>query len=117
MTLDGLEEAIHAAIPRRSRVNFVRYADDFIITGKSKYLLETVIKPVVEKFLTERGLTLSEEKTSITHITHGFTFLGQSFRKNGNVLRITPAKEGVLSLKRKVGNLCRKYVSAPMRRP
>ncbi len=32
----------------------------------------------------------------------------------GNILRITPAKEAVLSLKWKVGNLCRKYVSAPM---
>lgn len=36
MTLDGLEQAIHAAVPRRVRVNFIRYADDFIITGKSK---------------------------------------------------------------------------------
>jgi RNA-directed DNA polymerase len=114
MTLDGLEQAVHSAIPRRSRVNFVRYADDFIITGKSKHLLETQVKPVVERFLAERGLTLSEEKTSITHIKHGFKFLGQTFRKNGNVLRITPATEGVLALKRKVGDLCRKYVSAPM---
>jgi len=39
MTLDGLERAIHDAVPRRSRVNFVRYADDFIVTGKSKRLL------------------------------------------------------------------------------
>ena len=36
MTLDGLEEAVRRAVPRRSRVNFIRYADDFIITGKSK---------------------------------------------------------------------------------
>ena len=114
ITLDGLEQAVHSAIPRRSRVNFIRYADDFIITGKSKQLLERQVKPVVEQFLAERGLTLSEEKTSITHITDGFTFLGQTFRKNGNTLRITPAKEGVLALKRKVGNVCRKYVSAPM---
>ena len=114
MTLDGLEQAVRSAIPRRSRVNFVRYADDFIITGKSKYLLETQVKPVVVRFLAERGLTLSEEKTSITHINHGFKFLGQSFRKIGNILQITPAKEGVLALKRKVGNLCRKYLSAPM---
>jgi RNA-directed DNA polymerase len=114
MVLDGLEQAVRSAIPRRSRVNFVRYADDFIITGKSKQLLESEVKPVVVRFLAERGLTLSEEKTSITHIKHGFKFLGQFFRKFGNTLRITPAKEGVLALMRKVGNLCRKYVSAPM---
>jgi RNA-directed DNA polymerase len=114
MTLDGLERIVRDAVPRRSRVNFVRYADDFIVTGKSKRLLEKVVKPAIEAFLEERGLTLSEEKTSITHIKHGFTFLGQTFRKHGNVLHITPASSGVLSLIRKVGEIIRKHVSAPM---
>ena len=114
MALDGLERAVRAAVPRRSRVNFIRYADDFIITGKSKRLLEETVRPVVEAFLAERGLTLSEEKTAITHIKHGFTFLGQTVRKTGNVLHITPAKEGVLALERKLGTLIRKHVSAPM---
>lgn len=114
MTLDGLERVLHAAVPRRSRVNFVRYADDFIVTGKSRRILEDHIRPALEAFLAERGLTLSEEKTVITHIKHGFTFLGQTFRQTGNVLRITPAKEGVLALIRKVGTLIRKHVSRPM---
>ena len=114
MTLDGLEQAVRDAVPRRSRVNFIRYADDFIITGKSKRLLDKQVKPVVIAFLEHRGLSLSEEKTSITHIKQGFTFLGQTFRKQGNVLHITPAKEGVLALIRKVGSISRKYVSAPM---
>ncbi len=83
MTLDGLEEVVRRAVPRRSRVNFIRYADDFIITGKSKRLIEKNVKPAVEKFLAERGLTLSEEKTGFTHIKNGFTFLGQTFRNNG----------------------------------
>ena len=39
MVLDGLERVVHAAVPRRSRVNFVRYADDFIVTGKSRRML------------------------------------------------------------------------------
>ena len=91
ITLDGLEEAVRCAVPRRSRVNFVRYADDFIITGKSKRLLENQIKPAVEGFLAERGLTLSQEKTVITYIKKGFTFLGQTFRKHGRVLHVTPS--------------------------
>ncbi len=103
-----------ALVPQRSRVNFIRYADDFIITGKSKRLLEKQVQPAVTAFLEERGLSLSEQKTSITHIKHGFTFLGQTFRKRGNVLHITPATEGVLALIGKVGRLSRKYVSAPM---
>jgi RNA-directed DNA polymerase len=114
LTLDGLEQAVHAAVPRRVRVNFIRYADDFIITGKSKRLLEETVKPVVEQFLEERGLTLSVEKTHITHITNGFTFLGQTFRKVGNKLFIKPSKEGVQTLISKVGTLIRKYTSAPM---
>jgi len=114
MALDGLEQAIKDAVPRRQRVNFVRYADDFIVTGKSQKILEQKIKPAIEKFLSERGLKLSEEKTCITYIKHGFTFLGQTFRKHGNTLHITPSKEGVQSLIRKVGNIIRNHVSVPM---
>jgi RNA-directed DNA polymerase len=114
MTLDGLERAVRNAVPRRSRVNFVRYADDFIVTGKSKRLLEENVRPAVEEFLAKRGLTLSAEKTAITHIHNGFTFLGQTFRKHGNVLHITPSTEGVLALTRKLGDVIREYVSAPM---
>ncbi len=114
LTLDGLEKAVHDAVPRRCRVNFVRYADDFIVTGKSKRLLEEQVKPAVEAFLTERGLSLSEEKTMITHITDGFTFLGQTFRKTGNVLHITPAKKGVLALKEKLSELIHKHAGGPL---
>lgn len=114
MVLDGLEDAVYNAVPRRSRVNFIRYADDFIITGKSKRILEENIKPVVEEFLRERGLELSPEKTVITYIKNGFTFLGQTFRKHGRKLHITPSTKGVLALVRKVGTIIRNHVSAPM---
>ena len=114
MTLDGLERVVRKAVPAQSRVNFVRYADDFIITGKSKQLLEKNVRPAVEAFLAERGLSLSEEKTVISHIRDGFTFLGQTFRKTGNVLHITPAIEGIRALTEKVGTLIRTHVSAPM---
>jgi RNA-directed DNA polymerase len=114
MTLDGMERAVRDAVPRRCRVNFVRYADDFIVTAKSKRLLQENVKPALEAFLVERGLTLSEEKTEITHIRSGFTFLGQSFRKHGGVLHITPSREGVLALKQKLGTIIRGHVGAPM---
>jgi len=114
MTLDGLERVVSSAVPYRSRVNLVRYADDFIVTGKSKTLLETKVKPAIEAFLKERGLELSAEKTAVCHITDAFTFLGQTFRKTGGVLRIKPSKEGVLALSRKVKDLIRQHVSSPM---
>jgi RNA-directed DNA polymerase len=72
MTLDGLERLINerykyihrnnGQIYWRSRVgkvtmvHLVRYADDFVITGVSKELLEDEVKPMIEAFLTERGL-------------------------------------------------------------
>ena len=114
MVLDGLEETVRCAVQRRCRINFVRYADDFIITGKSKSILDDSIQPVVEGFLRERGLELSSEKTVVTRIKDRFTFLGQTFRKNGRVLHITPSNEGVHALMQKVKELIRKHVSAPM---
>jgi RNA-directed DNA polymerase len=41
---------------------------------------------VVKRFLAERGLELSAEKTKVTYIKDGFTFLSQTFRKYGRVL-------------------------------
>jgi RNA-directed DNA polymerase len=60
-----MEQAIHDAVPRRHRVNFIRYADDFIVMGKSKTILEQQVKPAIEEFLSKRGLSLSPEKTEI----------------------------------------------------
>jgi RNA-directed DNA polymerase len=114
MTLDGLEKVVQESVPRRSRVNFTRYADDFIITGKSKTILENNVLPAVKKFLEERGLKVSEDKTKITYIRYGFTFLGQDFRKHGDTLHITPSKDGILDLIRRLGTVIRKYISAPI---
>jgi RNA-directed DNA polymerase len=68
----------------RNRVHLVRYADDFIITGTSATLLRYEVQPLVERFLSERGLRLSHEKTGITHIEDGFDFLGQNVRRYRN---------------------------------
>jgi RNA-directed DNA polymerase len=62
---------------RNAGVHLVRYADDFIITGMTKELLEHEVKPLVEEFLRARGLELSAEKTRVTHIEEGFDFLRQ----------------------------------------
>jgi RNA-directed DNA polymerase len=67
-----------------------------VITSKSKELLEGEIKPLVERFLQERGLELSPTKTVITHVEHGFDFLGQNVRRYPNgKLFIKPSKKNV----------------------
>ena len=40
MTLDGLEQIIRSAAPRRRRINFIRYADDFIVTANHAVCLK-----------------------------------------------------------------------------
>ncbi|MBU3189084.1 group II intron reverse transcriptase/maturase [Clostridium bowmanii] len=75
-----------------NKVNYIRYADDFIIIGDSKENLEE-IKIMIIDFMKIRGLELSEEKTIITHIDDGFDFLGWSFRKYNGKLLIKPSKK------------------------
>ena len=110
MTLDGLEKLLTKTFARKtakgctmnSMVHLVRYADDFIITGKSKELLENEVKPLVEQFLRDRGLELSQEKTCITHISQGFDFLGQTLRKFGDKLVVRPSTKNVKTFLEKV---------------
>lgn len=99
MTLDGLEAMLAEKFPKAKKtglkMNMVRYADDFIITGNSKEWLEHEVKPAVVAFLAERGLVLSPEKTKVTHIEDGFDFLGWNIRKYNGKLLIKPSKANV----------------------
>lgn len=105
MALDGLERLLKEKYPWRPlkslgnknpSVNFIRYADDFIVTGRSKDLLEREVKPLIEQFLRERGLELSPTKTVITHVKTGFDFLGQNVRRYPDgKRRIKPSKKNV----------------------
>jgi RNA-directed DNA polymerase len=109
LALDGLEKKLREKYPKasaqsyRAKANYIRWADDFIITGSSKELLEQEIKPLVETFLKERGLALSAEKTRITPIETGVDFLGQNVRKypNGKLI-ITPSTDNVKTFLAKV---------------
>jgi RNA-directed DNA polymerase len=110
LTLDGLEKLLSKHFPKgkwkdgkiwQPKVNLVRYADDFIITGDSKELLEREVRPLVEQFLQERGLVLSADKTRIIHIDEGFDFLGQNLRKyDGNPNRSRSCSQSSYSAER-----------------
>lgn len=117
LTLDGLEDLLAKTFYRTSvkgqmvnpKVRLVRYADDFIITGCSKELLEQEVKPLVEDFMKTRGLELSLEKTRITHIEEGFDFLGQNIRKYDGKLLIKPAKKNVQAFLTKVRGIVKTH--------
>ncbi|MCY4420678.1 MAG: group II intron reverse transcriptase/maturase [Gammaproteobacteria bacterium] len=109
LALDGLGlllaerfGAVASAKASRHKVNLVRYADDFIITGISKELLEKEVVPLVAEFLAERGLKLSSAKTSIVHVDDGFDFLGCTVRRYAGMLLIKPSKRNVKAFLEKV---------------
>ncbi|MET0102588.1 MAG: group II intron reverse transcriptase/maturase [Sedimenticola sp.] len=125
MALDGLESLLAKQFPRElkrggkrhyQKVNMVRYADDFIITGASRELLEQEVLPLVVSFLRERGLELSPEKTVITHIDRGFDFLGQNVRKYNGKLLVKPSQKNVKAFLLKVRSLIKKHRMAPQSR-
>jgi len=68
---------------------------------------------VVEDFFKERGLTLSKEKSKITHITEGFDFLSQNIRKYKGKLLIRPSKGSVQNFKDKIKSLIRNNRGIP----
>lgn len=121
ITLNGLEVGLHAHLRARlgakrkekAKVNLVRYADDFVVTGESKELLETVVKPWINEFLRERGLVLSTAKTQIVHIRDGFDFLGWNFRKYSGTLLIKPSKKNVKAFYRKVRDIISSAIALP----
>lgn len=97
LALSGLESAAKNCYynKRKGKVNVITYADDFIITGATREVLEDHVKPAVEAFLKERGLRLSIKKTKITHIDEGFDFLGFSVRKYKGKLLMKPSKASI----------------------
>lgn len=123
IALDGLEKKLREVFPeagpgswrgKAAQVHLVRYADDFIITANTREILEERVKPLVETFLAARGLTLSSEKTHITHITDGFDFLGQNVRRYPNgKLYIKPAKKSIRSLLARISDIVKSMWSAP----
>src|SRR2546430_7471636 len=60
----------------KSNYLYVRYADDWVAicngTKEQAYAMKEELRIVLQNM----GLTLSAEKTKVTHITEGFTFLG-----------------------------------------
>lgn len=109
MTLDGIEkklvERFHTnalgkvdlRFKNAHKVNFVRYADDFVVTAATPELaLEA--KELIREFLAERGLELSDEKTVVTNIDDGFDFLGWNFRKYNEKLIIKPSQKAVKAI-------------------
>ena len=98
----------------------VRYADDFVILTVNKEEAEKS-KGLIQDWLKERGLKLSEEKTSIRHLTQGFDFLGWSFRKfqctnrrTGLITLIKPSQKNIQKFKDGLKELFKTFKGNPV---
>lgn len=117
MALDGLQRELEGLFrtvrqAREAKVHLVRYADDFVITGSSRELLGGRVRPLVVQFLAARGLVLSETKTTITHVTEGFDFLGWNVRRFDRMLLTQPSKKNAKAFIAKLRSSLREMRSA-----
>lgn len=136
IALHGMEKALgsrwHSGGYVRSECPFVvvRYADDFVVLTDSEARAEEA-KEILKKFLSERGMEFSPEKTNIRDVREeGFDFLGWTFRlyknsphkmrikafkraKGNLVALVTPSKKSITSIRAKLKLLFRSHISKP----
>lgn len=77
MVLDGMEQAIFSKMGKNARL--IRFADDAVILCESVEDAN-IIKEAIQRFLDQRGLALSEEKTYVTSLSEGESFIFVGFR-------------------------------------
>lgn len=97
--LHGLETFIKSTNPK---LGVVRYADDFIVTARDKGSLKKA-QIQIQRWLSQRGLSLSPEKTCITSVEDGFDFLGFNHRHYNGKLLIKPSKQKVIDFCKRIG--------------
>jgi RNA-directed DNA polymerase len=110
IALHGMEQALGVCYDRRGQIKgsraLVRYADDWVLFCESEQDAQGARRQA-QKWLLQRGLRLSEEKTRIVHLCEGFDVLGFNIRhypapttaRSGYKLLIKPSKESVSNFK------------------
>ncbi len=88
----------------------VRYADDFVVVSNDGIAGVRQTKADIKAFLQDKlKLTLSDEKTRITHVNKGYDFLGLTIRRakpEGRwVVHLRPALNSVKRVKAKIKSL------------
>lgn len=110
VALHGMEVALGVKHDHLGRIHgpraVVRYADDSVVFCETKEDAVQAIDTLCT-WLRERGLALATEKTTLTHLTTGFDFLGCRIRhyrapqtsRSGYKLLSTPSKASVQRLR------------------
>lgn len=99
----------------RRGLNFVRYADDCIITVKSEAAANRVIRTVTEFIEKKLGLKVNAEKTQVVR-PNKLKYLGFGFFKNSKKRswESRPHEDSVAKFRAKLKKLCRRRWSVDM---
>lgn len=114
IALHGMEAALgifryaQGVVKKGTQRLMVRYADDFVVFCETQAEAEAT-QADLQRFLSLRGLTLSQEKTRIVHLSEGFDFLGFNVRhyqstntRTGWKLLIRPSRKSVARFREKL---------------
>jgi RNA-directed DNA polymerase len=103
------KELDHNRKYERPNIRFVRYADDWsvFITRGSKRYAENLREEIAQFLRKECSLKLSVEKTHITHVRDGFSFLGFQLEcgigKSGKIVaKIKVGQKGIQNFKKSI---------------
>ena len=115
LTLDGLQKLINKKFPNSKgyKVNFIRYADDFVITAASREIIEKEIVPLVTEFLAQPGLSLFARKNQNHPHRRGFRFFSNNRKYNNGKFLQKPAKKAIVEHKHKLHEIVFKNLGAP----
>jgi RNA-directed DNA polymerase len=112
--MHGKTEANRSRMKGHPNVRFVRYADDWcvFITRGSKRYAERLREEISQFLRKECSLELSVEKTHITHVRDGFSFLGFQLecsigRKGKIVSKIKVGQKGIQNFKKVIHDATR----------
>ena len=99
MSLDGIQNAVYTGLHKRGAIDYadgdlVRYADDIIVSVRSKESARKVID-ILYRFLRVRGLTLSPTKTQIIRVKDGFEFLSRRYQRIDGMIFACPSDSAV----------------------
>jgi len=106
--LDKLDRELEAR-----GLNFTRYADDCVITVKSKAAATRVMYSITAWIERDLGLKVNATKTQTTTPSK-LKYLGFGFWKDKTEWKARPHKDSLLRLKRKIKQLCKRNWSISM---
>lgn len=76
---------------RRKGYRLTRYADDWVVTCRTKAEAEETLRFATE-VLKKLGVVLNKDKTRIVHVREGFEFLGYKIKSGSRPLKLAPHK-------------------------